>query len=106
MLTYWLNLLVYSRVAVVIPDSKTKTSRVNVPVAPQEESTKDGLGQEVKYTIEYSLTVGSNEVSTPKNRLATKFSTAMSRVRKLTRPRTHPKQLGTGSRGKRSNFHT
>jgi len=60
-----------NRIAIVVPDVKAKTSRVNVLVAPQEESAENRLGQEVKYTVEYGLTVGRDDVSalgdTPSN---------------------------------------
>jgi hypothetical protein len=54
-------------------DRKSKTSRVDALVSPNEKSTEDGLGEEVEYTIEYCFGVGCNDISTfcyaPSNRI-------------------------------------
>jgi hypothetical protein len=56
-------LLVDECITIVILDGKAKTSRVNVPVSPDEEGTEDGLRQKVQHTVENSLRVGGDEVA-------------------------------------------
>lgn len=51
------------RITIVVLDSKAKTSRVNVPVSPNKESTEDGLRQEVQDTVEDSFRIGGNQVA-------------------------------------------
>lgn len=56
-------LLLEHSVVVVVPDLETEASGVDVPVAPEEESTEDGLGEEVEDTVEDSLAIGGNDVT-------------------------------------------
>jgi hypothetical protein len=49
---------------VVVVDVKTETSRVDVAVTEDEESTEDGLGDQIKDTVEDSLRVGRDDVAT------------------------------------------
>lgn len=56
-------LLVEHSVVVVVPDLETQASGVNVPVAPEEESTEAGLGEEVEDTVEDGLAVRGNNVT-------------------------------------------
>lgn len=49
---------------VVVTDVKAKASRVDVAVAPEEESTEDWLGENVEDTVEHSLRIGGDDVST------------------------------------------
>ena len=58
------TLLVNNRITVIIPDGHTDRCRVDVAVTPDEESTKTGLSNEVKDTVEDSLRVGRNDVAT------------------------------------------
>lgn len=53
--TYGTTLLVNSRITFVVLDSQTKASWINVLVSPDEESTKDGLSEEVQDTVEDGL---------------------------------------------------
>ena len=53
-----------SWVLVVIADMEAKASRIDVAVAPEEKSTEHRLGQYVKNTVENSLGVGRDDVST------------------------------------------
>jgi hypothetical protein len=62
-MTYGLALLGDRSVMVVILDGKTKTSRVNVPVSPDKESTEDWLGQEVEDAVEDGLRIWRNDVA-------------------------------------------
>jgi len=52
------------RSGLVVVDAETKGSWVDVAVAPDEESTEDRLGQEIQDTVEDSLRVRGNDVST------------------------------------------
>jgi hypothetical protein len=63
-LTYRLALLVDERVTIVILDSQTETSGVDVPVSPDKERTEARLGQEVEDTVEDCLGVRRDDVST------------------------------------------
>jgi hypothetical protein len=63
-MTYWVALLVDNGITVVVLNCKAKTSGVNILVAPEKESTEDGLGQEIEDTVEDSLRVGRDEVGT------------------------------------------
>jgi hypothetical protein len=58
-----LALLVEHSIVVVVSDLEAEASGVNVPVAPEEKGTEDGLGEEVKDTIEYGFTVRGDDVS-------------------------------------------
>lgn len=49
---------------VVVVDVKTKASRVDATVTPDEESTEDGLSEQVKDTVEDGLRVRGNDVAT------------------------------------------
>lgn len=49
---------------VVITDVKTKSCRVNVSVAPKEQSAKDWLGEDVEDTVEDSFGIRSNNIAT------------------------------------------
>ena len=51
-------------VIIVVTDVETQASRVDTLVAPQEESTEDGLGHDVQHAVEDGLGVGSDEVAT------------------------------------------
>jgi len=52
------------RGGLVVVDAETKSSGVDVAVAPDEESTEDRLGQEIQDTVEDSLRVRGEDVST------------------------------------------
>jgi hypothetical protein len=71
--TYRPALLVDERITIVILDGKAKTSGVDVPVSPDEESTEARLGQEIENTVEDGLRVGRDDVATlansPRNRV-------------------------------------
>lgn len=58
---------------VVVVNVKAKSGRVDVAVAPDEESAEDGLGENVEDTIKDSLGVGRDVVTTlaktPSNRV-------------------------------------
>jgi hypothetical protein len=56
-------LLMDERITIIVLNSKAKTSRINVPVSPDEESTEDGLSQKVQYTVENGFRVGRDEVA-------------------------------------------
>lgn len=64
MVTYWLALLGDGSVMIVVLDSKTKTSRVNIPVSPDEESTEHWLCQKVEDAVEDGLRVWRDDVAT------------------------------------------
>lgn len=49
---------------IVVVDVKTKLGRVDVTVAPDEESTEDRLGEQVEDTVENGLGVRSDDVAT------------------------------------------
>lgn len=51
-------------VALVIHDGHANVGRVDVAVAPDEESTEAGLGDEVKDGVEDGLGIGRNDVAT------------------------------------------
>lgn len=53
-----------SSITLIIPNSQTKTSGINAPMSPDEESTEDGLSEEVKNTVEDGLGVRRDEVAT------------------------------------------
>jgi hypothetical protein len=61
--TYWFTLFMHRCIPVIVFDGETKTSWVNVPVAPEKESTKDRLCEEVENTIENRLTVRGDDVA-------------------------------------------
>jgi len=51
---YWF--LLHDVVAIVIvPDVKTKCSRIDVAVAPDEHGTEDWLRKDIENTVEYSF---------------------------------------------------
>lgn len=56
-----------SWVLVVVADAETETSRVDVAVTEQEEGTENGLGEQVKDTVEDSLGVRGDKVTTLAN---------------------------------------
>lgn len=62
-MTYRTTLLVNRRITLVVLDGKTKTSGVNALVSPDEKSTEDGLSEEVEDTVEDSLGVWRDEVT-------------------------------------------
>jgi hypothetical protein len=47
----------------VVLDAKTETSRINVAMTEQEQSSEDGLGEQVEDAVEDGLGVWSNDVS-------------------------------------------
>ena len=49
---------------VVVADMKTKSAGIDVTVTPDEESSKYRLGQDIEDTVEYSLGVRCDDVST------------------------------------------
>ena len=51
-------------VFVVVADMKTKSAWIDVTVTPEEESSKDRLGQDIEDTVEYCLGVWCDDVST------------------------------------------
>lgn len=48
----------------VVADHETQASGVDVAMAPEEESTEDGLGHDVENTVEDGLGVGRDNVAT------------------------------------------
>lgn len=56
-------LLLEHSVVVVVADLEAETRGVNVAVAPEEEGTEDGLGEEVEDAVEDGFAVGSNDVA-------------------------------------------
>ena len=52
------------QIVLVVADHQTKTSWVDVAMAPKEERTKDGLGHDIKDSVEDGLGVGSDHVAT------------------------------------------
>jgi hypothetical protein len=60
-------------IAIVVLDSQTKTGRVDTPVSPDKQRTKDGLRQEIQDTVEHSLRVRRDDIATfantPSNRV-------------------------------------
>ncbi len=58
---------------VVVADVETESGRFNAAVAPNKESTEDWLREDVENTVEDSLGVGSDNVTTlaktPSNRI-------------------------------------
>ena len=57
------TLLVNNRVAIVVANGHTNRRGVNVAVTPNEKSTEDGLGDEVKNTVEDGFRVGRDDVA-------------------------------------------
>lgn len=53
-----------SWVLIVVADVEAKAGRVDVAVAPKEKSTEDRLSEDVEDTVEDSLGVGRDDVST------------------------------------------
>jgi hypothetical protein len=53
----------YSCISIIVFDGETKTSWIDISVAPQKESAKDRLCEEVEDAIENRLTVRSNDVA-------------------------------------------
>lgn len=51
-------------VFIVVAYVKTQSAGIDVTVTPDEESSKDRLGQDIEDTVEYSLGVGRDDVST------------------------------------------
>lgn len=56
-------LLVNQRITIVVLNRETKTSRIDVLVAPDEESTEDGLREEVEHAVENGFGVGRDDVA-------------------------------------------
>jgi len=47
-----------------LANAQAHTLGTDTPVPEDEENREDGLGQEIEDTVEYSLTVWSNDIST------------------------------------------
>ena len=48
---------------IVIADVDTKLSRVDVAVSPEEKSAENGLGEDIKDTVEDGFAIGGDDVS-------------------------------------------
>lgn len=88
------------RITLVVLDGQAKTSRVNALVSPDEESTEDGLSEEVEYAIEDSLGIGGNEISTladtPGNWVEDPWSNLLASVRRCRENRYHGRTKNSG----------
>lgn len=56
-----------SWVLIVVANAETKTRRLDVAVAEDEEGTENWLGEQVEDTVEDGLRVGGNNVTTLAN---------------------------------------
>lgn len=56
-------LLLEHSVVVVVADLEAEASWVDVAVAPEEEGTEDGLGEEVEDAVEDGFAIGGDDVA-------------------------------------------
>jgi hypothetical protein len=55
---------IHTRIVFVIPNVQAELLKLDVAVAPDQERAEDGLGEEVKNTVEYSFAVRRNDITT------------------------------------------